>query len=178
MITPKPCGCQAEISEVTRQVNLALLEERRARWDRLDDIALTLKKLTGVTTRILQRLEESLGLPKGQPLPIAQSNPVQNQLYASGQSTINGIARGFLLMGPGNLSLWRMNPNLLGGKLLLTTVPSAGVAVLVPFPCPVATGDTFAIATDSASGTGLISMTTWLEPVGLAGQQFYQLNNR
>lgn len=113
-------------------------------------------------------------MPKGRPLPIVQASPVQNQQYPSTVVDINGVAQGFLLCGPGNVSLYKKSPNILGGQILMGTLPSNGSPVFYPFYDRAHVGDIYAVATDSAGAT-LLSMTTWLEPIGLSGQQLYMM---
>src|SRR5215470_7432991 len=90
------CTCE----EMPAQNRLAIREELASHWNRLADIAVALKTLTGICTRLLQRVEESSGLPKGAPYTVVQGSPAQNTAYDNAATTINGTAQGFLVCGP------------------------------------------------------------------------------
>src|SRR5260221_186788 len=133
-----------------------------------------LATIVGINQTTLRKIEESEGVPHGIPFNFTQSNPVQSTVYTSPQTLDMGVVRSLMVGGPGNVTLKLQEPRtqILGGRTICV-LPCAGSALPVPHRFIVPPLSTFTLSTDSAAGTGLLTVSVWIEPVGMSGPDFY-----
>lgn len=153
-------------------------EEFNRSWSKLDEISLSLKSIYGVLVQILQRQEEESSLPKGQYLTLFQSSATQNKTYPSTVSSIDGIARGIIIGGSGNVTINRVSPSLSpNGSTVIGTFPINGVVSTIPFHVVIKGGDFFTVSTDSSSA-GVVSLSVWVEPVSKTGKELFVFSDQ
>lgn len=140
-----------------------------------DHFQVELAIIAGILERLLQKFEEQYGMPKGDPFSFSQLNPAQNTAYQSQPVNYNGIIRSLLISGPGNITLTINNFSPLGGNAQICKIASSSTPITVPHHIRVPVGATFTLATDSNAGTGLLTMSAWIEPISLEGQEQYRL---
>jgi hypothetical protein len=129
----------------------------------------------GILQRLLAKFEEHYGLPKGDPFSFSQSSPTQNTNYTSTPITYNGVIRGLIIAGNSNVTL-SISTNETSTLLnQICKLPCGGNALTVPFHIRVPNGATFTLSTDSAAGTGIVSMAAWIEPIALTGEEHYRV---
>lgn len=131
--------------------------------------------MIGLLQRLLAKFEEHYGLPKGDPFSFSQSSPVQNTNYTSTPVAYNGVIRGLVIAGKSDVTLsisTTENTNLINQ---ICKLPCGGNALTIPFHIRVPNGATFTLSTDDASGTGIVSMAAWIEPVALTGEEHYRV---
>jgi hypothetical protein len=131
--------------------------------------------MIGLLQRLLSKFEEHYGLPKGDPFSFSQSSPAQNTNYTSTPVAYNGVIRGLIIAGKSNVTL-SISTN--ETSTLLTQIcklPCAGGALTIPFHIRVPNNATFTISTDDASGTGIVSVAAWIEPIALTGEEHYRV---
>jgi len=128
----------------------------------------------GILERLLQKFEEQYGMPKGDPFSFSQLVTAQNTVYTSNPVNYNGIIRSLLISGPGNITLGINNFSPLGGNIQICRIASSNTPIPIPHHIRVPVGATFTLSTDS-NATTLMSMSAWIEPVSLEGQDQYRM---
>lgn len=124
---------------------------------------------------LLRKFEEAEGTPHGRPFNFSQASPAQNTGYQSPAVPYMGVVRSLLISGNGNVTL-TMNDehNAIAGGLVVCTIPCNGAAVSIPHRFNVPLGATFSLSTDSSSGTGLLALSAWIEPVAMSSAEFFR----
>lgn len=129
----------------------------------------------GILNRLLTKYQEAEGTPHGTPFVFSQSSPAQNTTYTS-SSVPMGVVRSLVIGGNGNVTVKMNEPhNTVSGGLTIATLPCNGGAVSIPHRFVVPQNATFSLSTDSASGTGIVALSVWIEPVNANGQELFQL---
>lgn len=128
-----------------------------------------LEIIAGLNQAILNRMDS---IPKGTIFQFAQSSPVQGTQYISPGAPMDGVIRGIVLSGNGNVTVTLKNGAFGStplGSYALDSIPCA-----LPFnvACPV--GSTITISTDAAASS-LVSFAAWLEPVAMDGSDFARM---
>lgn len=141
----------------------------------MHDLIAALRLQNAITQRLLQKFEEAYGLPKGDPFSFAQASPAQNTGYTSQPIAYDGIIRSLLLAGPGNVTLKLNIAQAINGVQTICQLPCQGAGLAVPHHIRVPAGGTFTLSTDSNAGTGLLSMSAWIEPIATNGQEYFRL---
>lgn len=140
-----------------------------------DSIQKELAIMIGLLQRQLTKFEEHYGLPKGDPFSFSQSSPAQNTNYTSPAVQYNGVIRGLMIAGKSDVTLSISTTETSTLLNQICKLPCGGNALAVPFHIRVPNGATFTLSTDDASGTGIVSMAAWIEPVALTGEEHYRV---
>lgn len=131
----------------------------------------------GTLQKLLTKFEESNGLPHGTAFSFSQANPAQNTNYTSPGFPLAGKIKSLMIAGNGNVTLTMTNRyNSRLGGLTICTMPCNGGAVAVPHQFLVEVNGGFTLSTDSSSGTGLLAVSAWIEPVAMYPEEMYRLH--
>lgn len=162
-------------NEVLQEVTHALSEGHAGLHGHLSELALAVKILIGVQQRMLSKFEEAFGVPKGDMLVFSQASPSANTVYTSGSLGYDGVIRGLVLSGNGNVKLVQNDSLSIGGAYTLAVVACNGGAINVPVRHKFPIGSTLSVQTDSSAGTGIVGVTAWIEPCAETGAELFQM---
>lgn len=130
----------------------------------------------GIMQHLLDKFEDAEGVPHGTPFNFSQASPVQNTVYISPQTLLTGVVRSLLVGGPGNVTLKLQEPrNQIYGGLTICTLPCNGAALSVPHRFIIPVGSTLTLSTDASAGTGLLTVSAWVEPVTASSSEFFAI---
>lgn len=139
-----------------------------------DRIFQALATLTGNFQQYAKKFQEAEGTPQGVPFNFTQTSPVQNQVYDSPKVPYSGVVRSLMIAGNGNVTLTMYDRhNQINGGTEICTLPCNGAAVSIPHRFVVPLEAYFGISTDSSSGTGLVSLSAWIEPVAQNSSEMF-----
>lgn len=131
--------------------------------------------LNSTMQTLLTKFQEAEGTPHGTPFNFSQAAPTQNAVYTSPIAPM-GVARSIVIGGNGNVTLTMKEPNnSVAGGLVIATLPCNGGSVAVPHRFVVPNNAKFTVSTDSAAGTGIVSLSLWIEPVVAGNAEYFQL---
>lgn len=157
------------------EIKRTIQEEQHTATSHLAEIAYGLKLLVGLHQRMLTKLEEALGTPKGAPYVLSQSDPSQNTVYAGSALAYDGVIRSMVVSGPGNVTI-KINDSVeIGGAVTLAIVGCNGNAVSVDLHARMPLGATLSVATDSNAGTGVLVLSAWIEPISESNPEIYRM---
>lgn len=168
-------GCKDCPDEITKQVKEALHDEQAVTHNHLGQIDFGLKILVGVVQRLLSKFEEAEGTPKGSAYLISQASPAQNTVYTGNGLAYDGVIRSMVLSGPGNVTL-KLNDKLSpGGTTTIAVIGCNGNAVPFTVRHKMPLNSTLSISTDSNSGTGLLALSAWIEPIVESNPEYFRM---
>lgn len=168
-------GCKDCQNEVLKEVKESLAEGREGAYSRLAEIAYALKIQAGITQRLLTKFEEADGTPKGDPYVFSKSSPAQNTNYTGNPSPYDGVIRSMIVSGPGNVTVTLNTEQSINNTVTLAIVDCNGGAVTVPLHFRMPLSATLSISTDSSSGSGLLALTAWVEPIMESNPEYFRM---
>lgn len=171
----QPCNCPECRDDVKRQVREAIHESNQVTHNHLAEISYGLKVLVGVVQRLLNKFEEAEGTPRGSAYVINQGSPAQNTAYVGNALAYDGVIRSMVLSGNGNVIVTLQNNLSLGGSTTIAVVSCNGGAVNVPLRHKMPINSTLSISTDSSSGTGIVALSAWIEPIKESNPEYFLL---
>lgn len=171
----KPCDCKEVQGEVLHEVKEALREQGNATHNHLAEISYTLKILVGLVQRLLSKFEEADGTPKGTPYVVSQTSPVQNTKYPGNALAYDGVIRSFVVSGKGNVTITISDNLEASGSTTIAIIGCAGAAIPVETHVKIPLNATLSIATDDSSGTGMVALTAWIEPIVESNPEYFRM---